>query len=230
MMADSAGSLDVDLEAQQPSATPAPDDDEEREIRVFMSLLLESEPTDSRSDFRAQSPAWPDIEAQTEQPNQPQEPQPEPVGDFDENSSALWTLYEKEARAHDEALIKTWKEDMDGILIFAGLFSAALTSFIAESNETLQVDPMQEMVYYQRQSVAMLAQLSQQVASIAPQVSIPTTPLPPFPTFQPSPSDVRVNVYYFMSLVFSLSARSSPRSSNSGSGTTCTSSSDTATP
>ncbi|KAI0265283.1 hypothetical protein BC834DRAFT_955552, partial [Gloeopeniophorella convolvens] len=110
---------DIDLEAQQPSVTPSPDDDEEREIRVFMSHMLESEATEPiQSDSRVPSPAEVDVEAQTEQLNQPQEPQPEPVGDFDENSNALWTLYEKEARAHDEALIKTWKEDMDGILIF----------------------------------------------------------------------------------------------------------------
>src|SRR6267378_1713001 len=62
------------------------------------------------------------------------------------------------------------------------------------------------MVYYQQQNVALLAQISTQVASIAPQVSIPSTPPPPFPPFTPNFSDVRVNVFWFMSLVFSLSA------------------------
>ena len=62
------------------------------------------------------------------------------------------------------------------------------------------------MVYYQQQSVALLAQISKQVSSIAPQVSIPSTLPPPYPTFRPNPSDVRVNVFWFMSLVFSLFA------------------------
>ena len=62
------------------------------------------------------------------------------------------------------------------------------------------------MVYYQQQSVALLAQISKQVFSIAPQVSIPSSPPPPYPDFTPNPSDVRVNAYWFMSLVFSLSA------------------------
>ncbi len=62
------------------------------------------------------------------------------------------------------------------------------------------------MVYYQQQNVALLAQISTQVSSIAPQVSIPSTPPPPFPQFTPDFSDVRVNVFWFMSLVFSLSA------------------------
>jgi hypothetical protein len=62
------------------------------------------------------------------------------------------------------------------------------------------------MVYYQQQNVALLAQISLQVSSIAPQVSIPSSPPPPYPDFTPNPSDVRVNAYWFMSLVFSLSA------------------------
>ena len=62
------------------------------------------------------------------------------------------------------------------------------------------------MVYYQQQTVAILAQLSQQISYIAPHVSIPSTPPPPYPDFSPNSSDVRVNAYWFMSLVFSLSA------------------------
>ena len=95
---------------------------------------------------------------------------------------------------------------MSCIIAQAGLFSAALTSFLADSTNNLQVDPAQQMVYYQQQSVALLAQISKQVSSIAPQVSIASTLPPPYPTFRPNPSDVRVNVFWFMSLVFSLFA------------------------
>ncbi|KAI0258990.1 hypothetical protein BC834DRAFT_790460, partial [Gloeopeniophorella convolvens] len=69
-----------------------------------------------------------------------------------------WSLYGKEANSHDEAMIETWKGDMDGILIFvchfylailpgftthrrAGLFSAALTAFLIESYKNLKTDP-----------------------------------------------------------------------------------------
>jgi hypothetical protein len=62
------------------------------------------------------------------------------------------------------------------------------------------------MVYYQQQNVALLAQISQQIFSIAPHVSIPSSLPPPYPDFKPSSSSVRVNAYWFMSLVFSLSA------------------------
>jgi hypothetical protein len=40
------------------------------------------------------------------------------IGDFDDGANALWTLYGKEARSHDDACIRTLKDDMDGVLIF----------------------------------------------------------------------------------------------------------------
>ncbi|KAI0289900.1 hypothetical protein B0F90DRAFT_1633474, partial [Multifurca ochricompacta] len=128
------------------------------------------------------------------------------IGDFDDSANALWTLYGKEAKSHDQARIQTLKDDMDGVLIFAGLFSATLTSFIINSIQNLQVSPAQQMVYYQQQNIAILVHISQQISSIAPQIVIPSTLPPPFPAFTPSPSDVRVNVFWFMALVFGLSA------------------------
>ncbi|KAI9431242.1 hypothetical protein H4582DRAFT_1316275 [Lactarius indigo] len=128
------------------------------------------------------------------------------IGDFDDSANALWSLHMKEAKSHDEARIHSLKDDMDGVLLFAGLFSAALTSFIIDKIQDLQVDPTQQIVYYQQQNIALLAQISNQVSSIAPQVSIPSTPPPPFPAFSPTSTDVRVNAFWFMSLVFSLSA------------------------
>ncbi|KAH8981221.1 hypothetical protein EDB86DRAFT_2858576, partial [Lactarius hatsudake] len=131
---------------------------------------------------------------------------PRVIGDFDDNANALWSLHMKEAKSHDEARIRSLKDDMEGVLIFAGLFSATLVSFITDKIQDLRVDPTQQMVYYQQQNVALLAQISSQVSSIAPQVSIPPTPPPPHPVFTPNSSDVRVNAFWFMSLVFSLTA------------------------
>src|SRR5713226_9128585 len=88
----------------------------------------------------------------------------------------------------------------------AGLFSAALTGFVLDSKQGLQVKPADEMVYYLRQQSTILSQISVQLASIVPQVSIPSTPPAPFPVFSPSTSDVRVNAFWFMALAFSLVA------------------------
>ena len=88
----------------------------------------------------------------------------------------------------------------------AGLFSAALTAFVVDSKQDLKSSPADETVYYLRQHSTILSQISVQLSSIAPQVSIPSMPPPPFPAFNPSPSDVRVNAFWFMSLIFSLLA------------------------
>src|SRR6266478_3131559 len=88
----------------------------------------------------------------------------------------------------------------------AGLFSASLTSFVVDSKGSLKVNPTDKMVYYLEQHSTILSQISQQLASIAPQVSIPSTPPPPFPPFNPEASDIRINALWFMALTFSLSA------------------------
>ena len=88
----------------------------------------------------------------------------------------------------------------------AGLFSASLTSFVVDSKANLKVNPTDKMVYYLEQHSTILSQISQQLASIAPQVSIPSTPPPPFPPFNPEASDIRINAIWFMALTFSLLA------------------------
>ena len=61
-------------------------------------------------------------------------------------------------------------------------------------------------MYYARQSVTLQAQISAQLAASGSPVPSTFTPPPPFPDFRVAQSDVRVNIYWFMSLVFSLSA------------------------
>ncbi|KAH9074320.1 hypothetical protein EDB83DRAFT_2549766 [Lactarius deliciosus] len=96
--------------------------------------------------------------------------------DFDDGANVLWTLYGKEAKTHDEARFERLAADMDGIPTFAGLFAAVLTSFLVQSIQNLQTNPMEQSAYYQQQSVAMLAQISHQIASITPQVPVAPTP------------------------------------------------------
>jgi hypothetical protein len=143
--------------------------------------------------------------------------------DFDEDANDLWSLYGKEAKSHDEARIETLKGDMDGVLIFvcamcfsalpgltplsfqAGLFSAVLTAFVVLKIQDLKVNPADQSAFYQNQTVQMLDRISQQLASVDRQ--IPSDFTPPLPYhFNPSASDRRVNVFWFISLVCSLSA------------------------
>ncbi|KAI0261954.1 hypothetical protein BC834DRAFT_414191 [Gloeopeniophorella convolvens] len=126
--------------------------------------------------------------------------------DYGDNANALWSLYSQEAENHDKALIETWRSDMEAIIIFAGLYSATLTSFLVDSYKNLQPDPTKETAYFGQQSAISLARISQQLSLNDSRASVAPTTFVPLPSFHPSPSDVRVNVYWFMSLVFSLSA------------------------
>ena len=43
--------------------------------------------------------------------------------DFDSRADNLWSIYIKEADKHDRALMVTWKDDMDTLIIFVRLHS-----------------------------------------------------------------------------------------------------------
>ncbi|KAJ7796316.1 hypothetical protein B0H14DRAFT_2258995, partial [Mycena olivaceomarginata] len=52
----------------------------------------------------------------------------------------MWAVYVAEAKKYDRALVESWKSDMEGMLIFAGLFSASVVAFFIESYKTLTPD------------------------------------------------------------------------------------------
>ena len=100
-----------------------------------------------------------------------------------------------------------WEFDrVDGFTHQAGLFSAALTAFIIDRSQNIQQTPAQQSVFFQQQSVALLNQISQQLSSLGAQASASSDLSLPVPTVTPSSSDVCVNIFWFSSLVFSLSA------------------------
>lgn len=95
---------------------------------------------------------------------------------------------------------------VDGFTHQAGLFSAALTAFIIDRAQNIQQTPAQQSVFFQQQSVVLLNQISQQLSSLGAQASLSSNLSLSGPTVSPSSSDVRVNIFWFLSLVFSLSA------------------------
>ncbi|KAJ7243448.1 hypothetical protein C8J57DRAFT_1556610 [Mycena rebaudengoi] len=60
----------------------------------------------------------------------------------------------------DMGLVASWRSDIDGILIFAGLFSASPTAFLIESYKTLSPDSGEA-------SVLLLERILQQLAAQA---------------------------------------------------------------
>ncbi|KAJ6494315.1 hypothetical protein C8R45DRAFT_987936 [Mycena sanguinolenta] len=112
----------------------------------------------------------------------------------EEACAKIWSIYVGEAERYDAALVESWKADMEGMLIFSGLFSASLTAFLIESYKVLQPDSGDL-------TVAGIALLSDQLAAIA---SNSTFVLPPSPTFTPTAGSLWCNALWFISLSFSL--------------------------
>ncbi|KAJ7132646.1 hypothetical protein C8R46DRAFT_1235601 [Mycena filopes] len=109
-------------------------------------------------------------------------------------AAKLWTVYVSEAEKYDKSLVESWKGDMEGMLIFAGLFSASLTAFLIESYKTLVPDSGDT-------TVLLLAQISQQLAASSNGTAV--NYIPPAP-FTPLTSSLVCNVLWFISLGLSL--------------------------
>ncbi|KAJ7108966.1 hypothetical protein C8R43DRAFT_183079 [Mycena crocata] len=114
----------------------------------------------------------------------------------EEATAKLWSVYIAEAEKYDKGLVESWKRDMEGLLIFAGLFSASLTAFIIESYKTLTPDRTD-------QTVQLLAQISQQFSAA---VNGTTLIMPSSTPFVPSRSSLLCNICWFLSLGLSLAS------------------------
>ncbi|KAJ7692524.1 hypothetical protein B0H17DRAFT_842559, partial [Mycena rosella] len=108
----------------------------------------------------------------------------------------LWAVYVSEAEKYDKSLAESWKSDKEGLLIFAGLFSASLTAFIIESYKTLTPDTGDA-------TVQNLTHISQQLAaSTSGNIAVPPAPSS---HFTPPVASLLCNIFWFISLGLSLS-------------------------
>ncbi|TBU37662.1 hypothetical protein BD309DRAFT_598952, partial [Dichomitus squalens] len=114
---------------------------------------------------------------------------------FGPGPNDAWGSCVKALRDYDEHMVRGWKEDIDSLLVFSGLFSAVLTAFNIESYKLLQQDPTET-------SAALLARISAQLAGNS--ANGPSSPSTSPPTFHVSSRAVRINILWFSSLVLSL--------------------------
>ncbi|KAK7063855.1 hypothetical protein R3P38DRAFT_2593705 [Favolaschia claudopus] len=117
----------------------------------------------------------------------------------DDPSETMWSVYMNQVERHNKVLVECWKADMNSILIFAGLFSGSLTTFLVESYSTLSPpkppDPTQ---------AALLLALQQLVSQSTTNYTLPVSPSSS-PPFSPPTSALICNILWFLSLGFSLS-------------------------
>ncbi|EEB90668.1 hypothetical protein MPER_11093 [Moniliophthora perniciosa FA553] len=109
------------------------------------------------------------------------------VPTLDESLEAL----SKAVGRYDEDLVKNWRDDIDILLGFNSLFSAVVTAFLFESYHWLSED-------LEDTTVALLTQISMQLNG--------STSIPERAPFESDPSSIRINCFWFLSLVFSLTS------------------------
>ncbi|KAI0795105.1 hypothetical protein C8Q75DRAFT_527725 [Abortiporus biennis] len=106
---------------------------------------------------------------------------------------------ETRMKAQDEKMIKDWNDEIDTLMVFAGLFSAVLTAFNIESYGKLSPDSSDT-------SLLTLQHISRQISSFSLNTGFANSTIPPFspPSFKAPVAIVRINVLWFTSLVLSL--------------------------
>ncbi|THV04791.1 hypothetical protein K435DRAFT_714364 [Dendrothele bispora CBS 962.96] len=112
----------------------------------------------------------------------------------DEATQFLWATYLDQANNYDKLLLEGWKGDMGGMLLFSALYSAILAPFLIESYPRLQADPADA-------TVAILTQMSQQLASLSNGTTFTSESRPPF---EPDTASMVCNTLWFLSLALAI--------------------------
>ncbi|KAI9439590.1 hypothetical protein H4582DRAFT_2056328 [Lactarius indigo] len=116
---------------------------------------------------------------------------------YNDSSGAIFSLYNTQAQKWDEENVENWKGVADRILIFAGLFSSTVATFIAISYPSLQQDP--NII-----TQSILTQISQQLSNPTSNDTGGISNTPIRSSFVPPRSVVFINSVWFLSLVLSL--------------------------
>ncbi|KAF8265173.1 hypothetical protein EI94DRAFT_371103 [Lactarius quietus] len=118
---------------------------------------------------------------------------PRGVSDFVDGSGPVFSMYLEMATEEDQKMAENWKADADGILIFTGLFSAAVASLISVSIQDIRQNPQDTSNFY-------LSNIYRSIADPNISSSLPSSP----PPFSPPNYAVWVNALWFLSLIISL--------------------------
>ncbi|RPD67899.1 hypothetical protein L226DRAFT_527579 [Lentinus tigrinus ALCF2SS1-7] len=124
----------------------------------------------------------------------------------DERAKA-WDKTAELVKTYSDEMVKRWNEEIDTLLVFAGLFSAILTAFNVQSYQLLTPAPTVDPV------IVALEKISAQLSSFSVNPPSVNSTQPAFVRPDPTPSSpplwaVWLNALWFSSLIFSLSAAS----------------------
>ncbi|KAK0439129.1 hypothetical protein EV421DRAFT_1713719 [Armillaria borealis] len=113
------------------------------------------------------------------------------------SNGRFWLTYVDEALIFDEEMVEIYNDDINVLLVFAGLFSAVVSAFVIQSAQSLQSD-------YTAISASLLIELVGYQQAASDTSSIPLSPFYPAISFSPSTTDILVNSLWFISLTLSL--------------------------
>ncbi|KAG6819520.1 hypothetical protein H0H93_011064 [Arthromyces matolae] len=71
---------------------------------------------------------------------------PDKPGEEHKENARVWNVLLDEAESHDKDMLRGFRDIIDGVLIFASLFSAVVTTLVAQTSQVLQPDDAQIMV------------------------------------------------------------------------------------
>ncbi|KAH9998359.1 hypothetical protein BJV77DRAFT_749634 [Russula vinacea] len=126
-------------------------------------------------------------------PNQPLQGE----SNFGDSSGPIFSIYSEATKELDDKMVDRWQKDADGILIFTGLFSAAVAALLAVTVQDLRPNSQDTSAFYLGNIYEVLADPN------ATRASNPSPAKPP-PFSRPKYA-VWVNSLWFLSLVMSLS-------------------------
>ncbi|KAK0226641.1 hypothetical protein IW262DRAFT_1457879 [Armillaria fumosa] len=115
-------------------------------------------------------------------------------------NARVWRTYVDESTNHDVRMVGESRDSVDVLLVFAGLFSAVVTTFVTQTSQSLQAD-------YAQVSASLLFEIvliQRAIANGSSLDNVPVSSLNPSAKFIPATTDVWVNGLWFTSLSLSL--------------------------
>ncbi|KAF9027849.1 hypothetical protein BDZ89DRAFT_951843, partial [Hymenopellis radicata] len=114
-------------------------------------------------------------------------------------NARAWRVYVEEAAAFDENMIGQSRDGLDVMLVFAGLFSAVVTSFLVQVSQNLQAD------FSEMSALLLHDLLLVQLAMVdGATVNVTAPSMNPAEKFEPAVIDVWINGLWVVSLATSL--------------------------
>ncbi|KAK0196646.1 hypothetical protein F5146DRAFT_12211 [Armillaria mellea] len=115
-------------------------------------------------------------------------------------NARVWMTHQAESAIHDANMVEEIRDNVDVLLVFAGLFSAVVIAFVVQTSQSLQAD-------YAQISASLLFELllvQRAISNGSPIDVVPVSLLNPQTAFVPTATDVWVNGLWFSSLFLSL--------------------------